>query len=151
MSVPMFLCFPSVPVSLSQEVSPISCLRVGGASVHPALTCRQHLGALAQAVVIVCVAGAEVGALQDEAALAPRGAAVPAQRKSGGHPEVVTGEGLRVRLGLVEEGSLLWLFWEGAPQPGVLRTSPFWIAFPACCPLGTKHLLCSRPPSSCCT
>lgn len=38
---------------------------------HLAPTSGQHLGALAEAVVIVCVARAEVGALEDQAALAP--------------------------------------------------------------------------------
>lgn len=103
---------------LSQEVFPNSCLWVGGASPRPAPTCRQHLGAFAEAVVVVCITGAEVGALEDQAALVPRRPAVPTQRKPGGHPEVVMGERPRVRLGLVEERALLWLFWEGEPQPG---------------------------------
>lgn len=87
-----------------------ACLWGGGASPRPAPTSGQHLGALAEAVVVVCVAGAEVGALQDQAALAPRRAAVPTQGKPGGHPEVVMGEGPRVRLGVVAEGVPLQLF-----------------------------------------
>lgn len=97
---------------------------MGGASPRPAPTCRQHLGAFAEAVVVVCITGAEVGALEDQAALVPCRPAVPTQRKPGGHPEVVMGERPRVRLGLVEERALLWLFWEGEPQPGVLGPSP---------------------------
>lgn len=130
----MFLSL-SVPVSVSQEVSSISCLWVGGASDHPAPTCRQHLGAFAEAVVVVCISGAEVGALEDQAALVPRRPAVPTQRKPGGHPEVVMGERSRIRLGLVEEGALLWLFWDGEPQPGVPGPSPLLDCFLCLLPL----------------
>lgn len=42
----------------------------GGPASSTTPTSRQHLGALAEAVVIVCVTSAEVGALQDQAALA---------------------------------------------------------------------------------
>lgn len=43
----------------------------GMGSPHLAPTSGQHLGALAEAVVIVRVTCAEVGALEDQAALAP--------------------------------------------------------------------------------
>lgn len=43
----------------------------GMGSPHLAPTSGQHLGALAEAVVIVCITCAEVGALEDQAALAP--------------------------------------------------------------------------------
>lgn len=47
---------------------------MGGAEsgLSPAApTSGQHLGTLAEAVVVVGISGAEVGALQDQAALAP--------------------------------------------------------------------------------
>lgn len=61
---------------------------MGAARVSPpgSLTSRQHLGALAEAVVIVGVAGAEAGALQRHAALLPGRAAVVLQREPAARP-----------------------------------------------------------------
>jgi hypothetical protein len=44
--------------------------RYGGAQLCT-LTSRHHLGTLAEAVVIVCITGAEVGVLQGQAGLTP--------------------------------------------------------------------------------
>ena len=60
---------------------------------HPpprSLTSREHLGALAEAVVVVGVAGAEAGALRCHAALPPGRAAVVLQREPAARPSAAT-------------------------------------------------------------
>lgn len=47
-------------------------------------TSRKHLGALAEAVVVIRVAGAEVGSLEDHPTLLPGGATVALQGDPGG-------------------------------------------------------------------
>lgn len=68
---------------------------------------------------------------------------------------MVTGEGPRVRLGLVEErppqeavsqaGAPLWWCWEGAPSLGCLGCLSSWIALCACHLPGTEDPLSARP------
>lgn len=152
------LCLhPSVSASSGVSLcSHLPCLPVSGVlssapavgewgSPNPSPTSGQHLGTLAETVVVVCVAGAEVGALQDQAALAPRRATVPAQRKPGSHPEVVAGEEPRVRLGLVEDGAPIWVFW-GSPSLGCLGHLPSWMGLLPAASQGLSTHCVSGPP-----